>query len=90
MEVILQHKSCKLSHHTQEKPLVTAASVALLVGAYGLWSLFALPGFRKVPICLKVLEVIYNILAAIYSFAQLFVQYPGDPFRWQQSALYHV
>ncbi|XP_026125060.1 protein N-lysine methyltransferase FAM173A isoform X2 [Carassius auratus] len=54
VEVILQHKSCKLSNHAQEKPLVTAASGALLVGAYGLWSLFALPGFRKVPICLKV------------------------------------
>ncbi len=90
MDVILQHKSVKLSHHAQEKPLVTAVSGALLVGVYGLWSLFALPGFRKVPICLKVQEVIYNILGAIYSFAHLRVQYLGNPVRWQQSALYHV
>lgn len=37
------------------------------MGVYGLWTLFALPGFRKVPTCLKVLQVIYHILAAIYS-----------------------
>ncbi|NP_001107079.1 uncharacterized protein LOC567059 [Danio rerio] len=54
VEVILQHKSCELSRHTEEKPLVTAASGAFLAGVYGLWTLFALPGFRKVPICLKV------------------------------------
>ncbi|XP_051524550.1 ATP synthase subunit C lysine N-methyltransferase-like [Myxocyprinus asiaticus] len=52
VEVILQDKSCKFSHHT--KPGVTAASGTLLVGCYGLWTLFALPGFRKVPRCLKV------------------------------------
>uniref|UniRef100_A0A8C1NFZ9 Si:dkey-190g11.3 n=1 Tax=Cyprinus carpio TaxID=7962 RepID=A0A8C1NFZ9_CYPCA len=62
VEVILQHKSCKLSNHTQEKPLFTAASGALLVGVYGLWSLFALPGFRKVPVCLKVLENVMKLL----------------------------
>ncbi|XP_066500176.1 adenine nucleotide translocase lysine N-methyltransferase isoform X2 [Hoplias malabaricus] len=54
IEVILQDKQSKCSHHTEEKPIFTAASGALLMGAYGLWSIFALPGFRKVPINLKV------------------------------------
>ncbi|KAG1952038.1 adenine nucleotide translocase lysine N-methyltransferase-like [Pimephales promelas] len=54
VEVMLLHKSCKLSQHTQEKSLFTAASGALLMGVYGLWTLFALPGFRKVPTSLKV------------------------------------
>lgn len=52
--MFLQEKNCKLSNPAQEKPVVTAASGALLVGFYGLWTLFALPGFRKVPVCLKV------------------------------------
>lgn len=67
VEVILLHKSCKLSHHTQEKFLFSAASGSLLMGVYGLWTYFALPGFRKVPICLKVLDVIYHIMAAMHN-----------------------
>ncbi|XP_056585839.1 ATP synthase subunit C lysine N-methyltransferase isoform X2 [Triplophysa dalaica] len=54
IEMFLQDENCKLSNPAQEKPVVTAASGALLMGFYGLWTLFALPGFRKVPVCLKV------------------------------------
>nr|XP_055024496.1 ATP synthase subunit C lysine N-methyltransferase isoform X1 [Misgurnus anguillicaudatus] len=54
VEVFIQDKSCKLYHHAHDKPVVTAASGALLMGFYGLWRVFALPGFLKVPICLKV------------------------------------
>ncbi|XP_041855119.1 adenine nucleotide translocase lysine N-methyltransferase isoform X2 [Melanotaenia boesemani] len=35
-------------------PIVSACTGALLTGIYGLWSLFALPGFRKIPFRLKV------------------------------------
>ncbi|XP_067270192.1 ATP synthase subunit C lysine N-methyltransferase isoform X2 [Pseudorasbora parva] len=53
VEVMLLHKSYT-QEHSQEKSLVPAASAAVLTGFYGLWTLFALPGFRKVPMCLKV------------------------------------
>lgn len=35
-------------------PIVSACTGALLTGLYGLWSVFALPGFRKIPWSLKV------------------------------------
>ncbi|KAL6459148.1 hypothetical protein MHYP_G00326200 [Metynnis hypsauchen] len=54
VEVILQDNRSKFSHHSPDKPILTAASGALLMSFYGLWSIFALPGFRKVPINLKV------------------------------------
>ncbi|XP_072536935.1 adenine nucleotide translocase lysine N-methyltransferase [Salminus brasiliensis] len=54
VEIILQDKRSRFSHHTQDKPIITAASGALLMGVYGLWSVFALPGFRRVPVSLKV------------------------------------
>ncbi|XP_076860302.1 ATP synthase subunit C lysine N-methyltransferase [Brachyhypopomus gauderio] len=54
IEVILQDGDSRFSRHTQEKPVVMAASGATLMGLYGLWTVFALPGFRKVPKCLKV------------------------------------
>lgn len=51
VDIILQDKRF---HHAQEKPTVMAASGALLMASYGLWTVFALPGFRKVPTSLKV------------------------------------
>ncbi|XP_017578875.1 ATP synthase subunit C lysine N-methyltransferase isoform X2 [Pygocentrus nattereri] len=54
VEVILQDNRSRFSHHSPDKPILTAASGALLMSFYGLWSIFALPGFRKVPINLKV------------------------------------
>ncbi|KAL7884729.1 hypothetical protein AOLI_G00074990 [Acnodon oligacanthus] len=54
VEVILQDNRSKFSHHASDKPILTAASGALLMSFYGLWSIFALPGFRKVLINLKV------------------------------------
>lgn len=52
IEVILQDQSSVVSrrHH----PVVTACTGALLTGLYGVWSLFALPGLRRVPWRLKV------------------------------------
>ncbi|XP_004072367.1 protein FAM173A [Oryzias latipes] len=35
-------------------PIVSACTGALLTGVYGVWSLFAMPGFRKIPWKLKV------------------------------------
>ncbi|XP_020787967.1 adenine nucleotide translocase lysine N-methyltransferase isoform X3 [Boleophthalmus pectinirostris] len=51
IEVILQDSPLSLQ---REHPVVTACSGALLTGMYGLWSLFAVPGFRRVPWKLKV------------------------------------
>ncbi|XP_053092465.1 ATP synthase subunit C lysine N-methyltransferase isoform X2 [Pangasianodon hypophthalmus] len=51
VDVILQEKTL---HHAQERPLVMAASGAMLMASYALWTVFALPGFRKVPTSLKV------------------------------------
>lgn len=53
IEVILQDNSRALST-TTDHPLVTACTGAMITGIYGLWSMFALPGFRKVPWKLKV------------------------------------
>uniref|UniRef100_A0A3B4AGC8 Uncharacterized protein n=1 Tax=Periophthalmus magnuspinnatus TaxID=409849 RepID=A0A3B4AGC8_9GOBI len=50
IEMILQDSP--LSQQT-EHPGVTACCGALLTGMYGLWSLFALPGLRRVPGKLK-------------------------------------
>ncbi|XP_062854547.1 ATP synthase subunit C lysine N-methyltransferase-like isoform X1 [Trichomycterus rosablanca] len=54
IEIILQDRSFKSSYQTQNNPAVTAASGTLLMTFYGLRRVFALPGFRKVPINLKV------------------------------------
>ncbi|XP_046726207.1 ATP synthase subunit C lysine N-methyltransferase isoform X1 [Silurus meridionalis] len=51
VDVILQDKKL---HPAREKPVVMAASGAMLMASYALWTVFALPGFRKVPTCLKV------------------------------------
>lgn len=53
IDVILQDPCTVLSppkHH----PVVTTCVGALVTGVYGVWSLFVLPGFRKVPWRLKV------------------------------------
>lgn len=51
VDIILQDKTL---HHAHEKPIVMAASGTMLMASYGLWTVFALPGFRKVPTSLKV------------------------------------
>ncbi|XP_059192479.1 adenine nucleotide translocase lysine N-methyltransferase [Centropristis striata] len=53
IEVILQDdcRSCSTNRH---HPVVSACTGVLLTGLYGVWSLFAVPGFRKVPCNLKV------------------------------------
>lgn len=51
IDIILQDKKL---HHAYDKPIFMAASGAMLMASYGLWTVFALPGFRKVPISLKV------------------------------------
>lgn len=53
IEVILQDQG-SVSARPREHPWVTACSGATLTGLYGLWSLFALPGLRRVPWKLKV------------------------------------
>ncbi|MBN3300511.1 F173B methyltransferase, partial [Amia calva] len=52
IEVILQDQSSKFTH--QHNHRVTVAVGGLLAGLYGLWTMFVLPGFRKVPFKLKV------------------------------------
>lgn len=52
VEVILQDHSGPLVN-SKSHPVVTACTGALFTGLYGLWSLFAVPGFRKVPWRLK-------------------------------------
>lgn len=39
---------------TRPHPVLSACTGVLLTGLYGVWSLFAMPGFRKVPLNLKV------------------------------------
>ncbi|XP_029915131.1 protein N-lysine methyltransferase FAM173A isoform X2 [Myripristis murdjan] len=53
IEVILQDQS-RHHHHNRDHPVLTASTGALLTGLYGIWSLFAMPGFRKIPCSLKV------------------------------------
>ncbi|KAK3566185.1 hypothetical protein QTP86_028424 [Hemibagrus guttatus] len=50
VDIILQDKKL---HQAHEKPIAMAASGAMLMVSYGLWTVFALPGFRKVPTSLK-------------------------------------
>ncbi|XP_047449133.1 ATP synthase subunit C lysine N-methyltransferase [Mugil cephalus] len=53
IEVILQDHS-KVFPTSRPHPVVSACTGALLTGLYGVWSLFAVPGFRRVPWRLKV------------------------------------
>lgn len=56
IEVILQDHSRVLSTD-RPHPAFSACLGALLTGVYGVWSLFATPGFRRVPWRLKVLDI---------------------------------
>lgn len=51
--MILQDR-CWVSPGRREHPWVTGGSGALLTALYGVWTLFALPGLRRVPWKLKV------------------------------------
>lgn len=56
IEVILQDHGRFLSTK-RPHPVVSAGLGALLTGLYGVWSVFTMPGFRKIPWNLKVLEI---------------------------------
>uniref|UniRef100_UPI0037E7BA0F adenine nucleotide translocase lysine N-methyltransferase n=1 Tax=Semicossyphus pulcher TaxID=241346 RepID=UPI0037E7BA0F len=53
IEVILQYHE-KVYPTTKTDPLVSVCTGAVFTGLYGVWTVFALPGFRKVPWKLKV------------------------------------
>lgn len=55
IEVILQDRPTSRPH-----PVLSACTGALLTGMYGVWSLFVLPGFRKIPWKLKVREISFT------------------------------
>ncbi|XP_029960705.1 protein N-lysine methyltransferase FAM173A isoform X1 [Salarias fasciatus] len=52
IEMVLQEHSG--SNTTRHHPVLSACTGALFTGLYGVWSLFVMPGFRKVPLKLKV------------------------------------
>ncbi|KAM6965010.1 adenine nucleotide translocase lysine N-methyltransferase [Aplochiton taeniatus] len=55
IEVILQERdSMFLQPKKKNNLILTACTGALLTGVYSIWTMFALPGFRKIPINLKV------------------------------------
>lgn len=56
IEVILQD-SGRMLPTSRPHPVVSACTGALLTGLYGVWSLFVMPGFRRIPWKLKVLEI---------------------------------
>ncbi|KAM9857984.1 ATP synthase subunit C lysine N-methyltransferase isoform 2-T2 [Aulostomus maculatus] len=53
IEVILQEHG-RIFPTNRPHPVVSACTGALLIGLYGVWSLFTMPGFRKIPSSLKV------------------------------------
>ncbi|XP_048859813.1 adenine nucleotide translocase lysine N-methyltransferase isoform X3 [Brienomyrus brachyistius] len=53
IEVILQDPGWFLPHY-RDNSLLAALGGAVLTASYGLWTMFVLPGFRKVPMRLKV------------------------------------
>ncbi|GAA6223170.1 protein FAM173A [Lates japonicus] len=53
IEVILQDCG-RVLPTSRPHPVLSACTGALLTGLYGVWSLFVMPGFRKVPWRLKV------------------------------------
>ncbi|XP_029365478.1 protein N-lysine methyltransferase FAM173B isoform X2 [Echeneis naucrates] len=55
IEVILQDAGRVFPLSTPH-PILSACTGALLAGLYGVWSLFAMPGCRKIPWRLKLLE----------------------------------
>lgn len=56
IEVILQDQD-NIFTTSRPQPVLSACTGALLTGLYGVWSLFVMPGFRKIPWNLKVLEM---------------------------------
>lgn len=56
IEMILQDYG-RVLPTTKPHPVLSACTGALLTGLYGVWSLFALPGFSKIPWRLKVPEI---------------------------------
>ncbi|CAB1322069.1 unnamed protein product [Coregonus sp. 'balchen'] len=55
-EFILQDQGSRMIYGSKDNPILTAATGALLAGLYGMWTMFALPGFRKVPRRLKIVN----------------------------------
>ncbi|XP_061117580.1 ATP synthase subunit C lysine N-methyltransferase isoform X1 [Conger conger] len=55
IEVMLQDYSSGYLRRHRDNHVLAVCSSALLAGFYGLWTMFVLPGFRKVPARLKVL-----------------------------------
>ncbi|KAM9743990.1 adenine nucleotide translocase lysine N-methyltransferase isoform 2-T2 [Menidia menidia] len=53
IEVILQDQG-GVFPTSRPHPIVSACTGALLTGFYAVWSLFSMPGFRKIPMKLKV------------------------------------
>ncbi|XP_067468526.1 adenine nucleotide translocase lysine N-methyltransferase isoform X2 [Thunnus thynnus] len=53
IEMVLQEYG-RVLPTTRPHPVLSAGTGVLLTGLYGVWSLFAMPGFRKVPLNLKV------------------------------------
>ncbi|XP_070761156.1 adenine nucleotide translocase lysine N-methyltransferase [Enoplosus armatus] len=53
IEVILQDHS-RVPSTNRHHPVVSACLGALFTGLYGVWSLFVMPGFRKIPWNLRV------------------------------------
>ncbi|XP_030624192.1 ATP synthase subunit C lysine N-methyltransferase-like [Chanos chanos] len=54
IEIILQDRSSKFFHRVQDKRAFTWVTGAVFCGFYGLWAMFCMPGFFKVPFRLKV------------------------------------
>ncbi|XP_067468516.1 ATP synthase subunit C lysine N-methyltransferase isoform X1 [Thunnus thynnus] len=52
IEMVLQEYG-RVLPTTRPHPVLSAGTGVLLTGLYGVWSLFAMPGFRKVPLNLK-------------------------------------
>lgn len=64
IEVILQDDGRVLPTN-RPHPVLSAYMGALLTGLYGVWSLFAMPGFRRIPLRLKVLELFTCLLCLL-------------------------
>lgn len=56
IEVILQDHSRVLST-SKPHSILSACVAAVVTGVYGVWSMFVVPGFRKIPWKLKVLDI---------------------------------
>ncbi|KAF7660605.1 hypothetical protein LDENG_00279050 [Lucifuga dentata] len=52
IEMILQDVD-RVLPKSRDHPILSACTGALLTGLYGIWTLFAMPGFRKIPCSLK-------------------------------------